>query len=55
MLRIDGNGNSYIPAFNALTLFRVPQWHSVSYVTPFAMGPRFSVTGWFRGNEPERD
>ena len=41
--------DSLIPAFNALTLFRVPQWHSVSIVTPFAMGPRFSVTGWFRG------
>jgi SM-20-related protein len=48
----DENGqivDSYIPAFNALTLFRVPQWHSVSFVTPFAMGPRFSVTGWFHG------
>jgi len=36
------------PRFNALNLFRVPQWHSVSYVTPFAPVARFAITGWFR-------
>ena len=48
---IDG----FLPAFNGLTLFRVPQWHSVSFVTPFAQGPRFSVTGWYYGEEPEKN
>lgn len=41
--------DSFLPTFNALTLFRVPQLHSVSFVTPFAMGPRISVTGWYHG------
>jgi SM-20-related protein len=43
--------DSYLPTFNTLTLFRVPQLHSVSYVTPFAMGPRLSVTGWYHGDK----
>jgi len=50
----DENGkiiDSYVPAFNALTIFRVPQWHSVSYVTPFAMGQRYAVAGWYHGNK----
>ena len=36
------------PRFNALNLFRVPQWHAVSYVPPFAPHARFAITGWFR-------
>jgi SM-20-related protein len=44
---------SYIPSFNGLTLFRVPQWHSVSFVTPFARVPRLSVTGWYYGEETQ--
>ena len=39
----------YIPAFNALNVFRVPQAHSVSYVTPFAGVDRLSITGWVTG------
>ncbi|WP_230281365.1 2OG-Fe(II) oxygenase family protein [Croceicoccus sp. Ery15] len=38
----------YVPRFNTLHLLRVPQCHSVSFVTPFAGGPRLSVTGWLR-------
>jgi SM-20-related protein len=38
----------YKPVFNALNLFRVPQPHSVSYVTPFARAARFSISGWLR-------
>ncbi|HRD28650.1 MAG TPA: 2OG-Fe(II) oxygenase family protein, partial [Caulobacter sp.] len=38
----------YTPTFNALNLFSVPQAHAVSYVTPFAAGPRLSITGWVR-------
>jgi len=36
----------YVPAFNALNIFRVPVVHSVSQVSLFG-GYRFSVTGWF--------
>lgn len=36
----------YVPAFNALNLFRVPLLHSVSQVAIFG-GMRYSVTGWF--------
>lgn len=38
----------YVPKFNTLSLFAVPQIHSVSWVTPLADGPRHSVTGWLR-------
>lgn len=36
------------PRFNALHLFKVPQRHSVSLVSPFAGAPRLAVTGWLR-------
>ncbi|WP_226644942.1 2OG-Fe(II) oxygenase [Microbulbifer variabilis] len=37
-----------VPTFNAVNVFKVPQKHSVSYVTPFARGSRYSITGWLR-------
>lgn len=49
---IDGEGNvlaGYTPRFNALNLFRVPQLHAVSLVSPFAGAPRYSVAGWVMG------
>ena len=42
--RIEG----VVPGFNRLTLFRVPQVHSVSHVTPLTARPRYSMTGWLR-------
>ncbi|WP_116808331.1 2OG-Fe(II) oxygenase [Steroidobacter cummioxidans] len=49
---IDRDGHvaeGYVPKFNVLNLFRVPQKHSVSYVTPAAAGQaRYSITGWLR-------
>lgn len=49
----DGHlSEGYTPAFNALNLFRVPQPHAVSYVTPFARGARYSISGWLRAGEP---
>jgi Rps23 Pro-64 3,4-dihydroxylase Tpa1-like proline 4-hydroxylase len=48
---IDDDGHvaeAYVPRFNALNIFAVPQLHSVSMVTPFAVGARYSVTGWLR-------
>jgi SM-20-related protein len=45
----DGHvSEGYVPAFNALNVFRVPQPHAVSYVAPFAVGGRYSITGWMR-------
>lgn len=37
-----------MPRWNALTLFAVPQDHSVSQVAAFAPEPRLSLTGWLR-------
>ncbi|QIK78180.1 proline hydroxylase [Sphingomonas piscis] len=37
-----------VPRMNALTLFAVPQDHSVSQVSSFAPNSRYSVTGWLR-------
>jgi SM-20-related protein len=48
---IDTDGHiaeGYVPAFNALNLFRVPQPHAVSLVVPFAQAGRYSITGWLR-------
>jgi Rps23 Pro-64 3,4-dihydroxylase Tpa1-like proline 4-hydroxylase len=48
---IDRDGHiaeGYAPKFNVLNLFRVPQKHSVSYVTPAAAEARYSITGWLR-------
>lgn len=43
-----GIDRSLVPAFNAINVFKVPRKHSVAYVTPFAGGSRFSITGWLR-------
>ena len=46
----DGHiDRAFSPMFNSLNIFAVPQLHSVSMVTPFALRPRLSVTGWARG------
>ena len=39
----------YLPAYNALNLFSVPQEHMVGFVAPFAGAARYSITGWFSG------
>jgi SM-20-related protein len=38
---------TFVPEFNTLNLFSVPQAHSVSMVTPFAREKRLALTGWF--------
>jgi SM-20-related protein len=38
---------TFVPRYNALSLFYVPQMHAVSLVAPWAMTPRLSITGWF--------
>ena len=48
---LDADGHvaeGYVPSFNALNLFAVPQLHHVSHIAPFARGPRLSITGWLR-------
>lgn len=48
---IDSDGHvaeAYVPRFNALNVFSVPQLHAVSFVAPFARVARYSITGWLR-------
>jgi Rps23 Pro-64 3,4-dihydroxylase Tpa1-like proline 4-hydroxylase len=40
--------DSFLPGYNQLAIFEVPQWHVVSLVAPWAGAPRLSVTGWLR-------
>jgi SM-20-related protein len=50
LLFLDGPGRvaeGYLPTFNALNLFAVPQDHFVGFVSPFAGASRYSITGWF--------
>jgi len=45
----DDNGNvieSVVPEFNTITMFKVPQPHSVTFVPPFCPGRRVAMTGW---------
>ncbi|NDK38914.1 2OG-Fe(II) oxygenase [Pseudoxanthomonas gei] len=39
---------TFTPRWNSLSLFRVPQAHQVSLVSPWAREDRYSITGWFR-------
>lgn len=45
---------TFTPSFGALNVFAVPQMHAVSTVAPFAGGPRYSVTGWWRARPLDR-
>ncbi|MEO0696161.1 MAG: 2OG-Fe(II) oxygenase family protein [Pseudomonadota bacterium] len=38
----------FLPKFNVLTVFDISKHHTVSQVSTFAGGDRYSVTGWFR-------
>jgi len=47
----DENHNpeqGFVPKFNSLMLFSVPQLHAVSSVSRFAPLGRYSITGWFQ-------
>lgn len=39
---------TFTPHWNSLSLFRVPQAHQVSLLSPWAGEDRYSITGWFR-------
>lgn len=43
---------AWMPGFNSLALFRVPQPHSVSQVSRAAAFRRYSITGWLRRGRP---
>lgn len=50
LMFMDARGRpeeTWVPEWNTLNLFSVPQPHAVTMVTPFAGGPRLSITGWF--------
>jgi SM-20-related protein len=52
LLFLDESGNvseGFVPTFNALNIFAVPQAHLVSQVSTFAGGARYAITGWLRG------
>lgn len=40
--------DAWAPLFNSMTLFDVNHVHAVTYLAPFALRYRFSITGWFR-------
>ncbi|WP_394730886.1 2OG-Fe(II) oxygenase [Altererythrobacter sp. GH1-8] len=40
--------HAFVPRFNALRIFAVPQPHSVTFVPPFVTDTRYSITGWLR-------
>jgi Rps23 Pro-64 3,4-dihydroxylase Tpa1-like proline 4-hydroxylase len=44
---------SFVPSFNTITIFRVPQPHSVTFVPPFCPARRVAMSGWFL--EPQQD
>jgi SM-20-related protein len=48
---LDDDGNvvdSFVPRPNSLSLFKVPAWHCVSLVAPWALQPRLAITGWWQ-------
>lgn len=48
-----GVEQSFVPRFNTLSLFRVPQPHIVTQVASYAPSDRISITGWLRaGRDP---
>lgn len=38
---------TFTPQWNSLSLFKVPQSHTVSLVAPYATEDRLAITGWF--------
>ncbi len=54
LMFLDDDGHvaeGYVPAYNALNIFSVPQTHAVSMVTRLAQTPRLSVTGWIHARD----
>lgn len=43
----DAVVETFLPRWNSLSLFRVPQRHQVTLVAPWAARPRHAITGWW--------
>jgi Rps23 Pro-64 3,4-dihydroxylase Tpa1-like proline 4-hydroxylase len=43
-------GEYFLPGFNSLSIFSVPQPHFVGMVNPMAQRARLSITGWLRSH-----
>lgn len=41
----------YVPSYNSINVFKVPQVHAVSLVSPFSRAGRYSITGWLRRDD----
>ena len=51
----DNNGDvtqTLMPRWNSISLFKVPQSHIVSLVSPFATEDRLAITGWLLRPKP---
>lgn len=44
----------YLPRFNVMTIFDIRWLHTVTQVSTFAGGGRYSVTGWFQDDPTRR-
>lgn len=44
---------TFVPQHNTLSLFKVPQPHMVSFITPLAESPRLAVAGWIYSALPQ--
>jgi SM-20-related protein len=44
---------TFVPHHNTLSLFKVPQPHMVSFLTPLAESPRLAVAGWIYSALPK--
>ncbi|MDX2300518.1 MAG: 2OG-Fe(II) oxygenase family protein [Xanthomonadaceae bacterium] len=42
-----GVAETLMPLWNSVSMFKIPQSHSVSLVAPWAAQPRLAITGWF--------
>lgn len=45
--------DTFVPQHNTLSLFKVPQPHMVSFITPLAESPRLAVAGWIYSALPQ--
>jgi Rps23 Pro-64 3,4-dihydroxylase Tpa1-like proline 4-hydroxylase len=50
---VDDKGqvvDTLLPRWNSLSLFKVPITHCVQQVSPWALSPRFAITGWWHAH-----
>jgi len=42
--------DAWSPVFNSMAIFDVNHIHSVTYIAPFALAPRYAIAGFFRAD-----